>query len=218
MTPQEVIDRVRITINDDNALMPERFSDADLLGFVNQAIERTCMMRPDLFITNATVTPTVDQVEQELPSTVTRLMEIHRVVGGESLGEVDKQTMDRSYPSWTTATSDTPVNWMRHPRNPRRYYLYPAPEIGTQITVEYVVVPGDYALGDTIALPDSYKAAMEDCVAALAELTDNEHVETQRYKTLMDSFMQALGADFSQRKFVDSEDGEAEQQPRRRNQ
>ena len=120
MTPQQVIDQVRVLISDDNALMPERFSDADLLGFVNQAIKRTAMVRPDLFITDTTITPTADQVEQELSATITRIMEVHRVVGGGAIGEVDKETIDRSAPNWTTEASGTPVNWMRHPRNPRR--------------------------------------------------------------------------------------------------
>lgn len=217
MTPQQVIDQVRVLISDDNALMPERFSDADLLGFVNQAIKRTVMVRPDLFITDTTITPTADQVEQELSATITRIMEVHRVVGGGAIGEVDKETMDRSAPNWTTETPDTPVNWMRHPRNPRRYFLYPAPSTGTQISVEYIEVPSDYALGDTIALADSYKGAIIDCTVYLAEVVDNEHVETQRAKSFLDSYLQALGIDMTQRDVVDNEDGKPQQTQRRGN-
>jgi hypothetical protein len=215
MTPQEVIDQVRVLISDDNSLMPERFSDADLLGFVNQAVKRASMMRPDLFITDTTITPTADQVEQELSATITRIMEVHRVVGGGAIAEVDKETMDRSAPDWTTEDSGTPVNWMRHPRNPRRYFLYPAPATGTELSVEYIAVPSDYALGDTIALPDSYKGAIVDCVVYLAEVVDNEHAETQRAKVFLDSFMQALGVDMSQRDVVDNENGKPQEQRRR---
>ena len=98
MTPQAVIDAARVLISDDNTLMPERFSDTDMLGFVNQAMKRACMVRPDLFITDTNITPTPDQVEQELSANVTRIMEVHRVVGGGAIGEVDKETMDRSAP------------------------------------------------------------------------------------------------------------------------
>lgn len=217
MTPQQVIDAARVLISDDNALMPERFSDTDMLGFVNQAMKRACMSRPDLFITNEDITPTVDQVEQELSSNITRIMEVHRVVGGGAIGEVDKETMDRSAPNWTIEDSGTPVNWMRHPRNPRRYFLYPPPITGTQVAVEYVKVPSDYALSDTIALADSYKSAIIDCVVYLAEVVDNEHVESERAKAFFNSFMQALGADFSQRATVDSENGQPEPQQQRRN-
>lgn len=219
MTPQEVITEARVIINDNNPLMPERFSDTTMLGFVNQALKRACAARPDLFIISTDITPTAEQVEQELASTVSRIMEVHRVVGGGAVGEVDKQTMDRSYPDWVTDDPDVPVNWMRHPRNPRRYYLYPAPATGTQLSVEYIETPDDYALGDTMVLPDNYKTALIDCVAYLAELVDNEHVETQRAKELFNSFMQALGADFGQRTVVDNEDGmPAEQSQRRRSQ
>lgn len=215
MTPQQIIDQVRVLISDDNSLMPERFSDADLLGFVNQAIKRTAMVRPDLFITDTNITPTAGQVEQELSATITRIMEIHRVVGGGAIGEVDKETMDRSAPDWTTETPGPPVNWMRHPRNPRRYFLYPAPATGTQLSVEYIEVPSDYVLSDTIALPDSYKGAIVDCTVYLAEVVDNEHVETQRAKAFLDSYLQALGIDMSQRDVVDNEDGKLQEQRRR---
>lgn len=218
MTPQQIIDDARILINDDNPLMPERFSDADLLAFVNEAVQRAAVVRPDLFLVTEDVTPTVGEVAQELPSTVTRISELHRVVDGDAIGEVDKETMDRSAPSWPTEAAGTPVNWMRHPRNPRKYFLYPSPATGTQITVEYVEVPSAYALGDTIILPDSYKSAMVDCVVALAEVVDNEHVETARAKSFFESFMQALGADLTQRALIDNENGQAPEsrQERRR--
>jgi hypothetical protein len=216
MTPQQVIDEARVLINDDNPLMAERFSDADLLGYVNQAVKRACAVRPDLFVVSATITPTADQVEQELSASVTRLMEIHRVVGGGAVGEVDKETMDRSYPNWTTDTASAPVNWMRHPRNPRRYFLYPRPATGTQLAAEYIQVPSDYALGDTIAMSDSYKTALIDCVVFLAEVIDNEHVLTERAKEFLRSFMQQLEGDYMQRRLVDSEDAAIEEPQQRR--
>lgn len=211
MTPQEVITQARVLINDDNSLMPERFSDTEMLGFVNQAIKRAAMVRPDLFIISDDITPTVNQVEQELSTNVTRIMEVHRVVGGGAIGEVDKETMDRSAPNWTTETSGAPVNWMRHPRNPRRYFLYPAPSTGTEISVEYIEVPSDYAIGDTMGLADSYRSAIVDCVVYLAEAVDNESVDTERAKQFYTSFLQSLGADMTQRDVVDSESGKAEQ-------
>lgn len=217
MTPAEVINDARILINDDNVLMPERFSDADLLAFVNEAMQRACVVRPDLFIVSEDITPTVGEVTQALPASVTRILELNGVVDGGALGEVDKETMDRSAPTWRTDTPGTPVNWMRHPRNPRKYFLYPAPSTGTQIDAEYIELPTASALGDTLPLPDSYKAAVIDCVVALAEVVDNEHVETARAKSFFDSFMQALGADMSQRVLVDSEDGAVvREQPERR--
>jgi len=215
MTPQEVITQARVLINDDNVLMPQRFSDTEMLGFVNQAIKRAAMVRPDLFIISEDVTPTADQVEQELPTSVTRIMEVHRVVNGSAIGEVDKETMDRSAPDWTLEDSGTPVNWMRHPRNPRRYYLYPAPSTGTEISVEYIEVPSDYALSDTMILADSYRSAMIDCVVYLAEVVDNESVESERAKAFYTSFLQSLGADMSQREVVDNESGKTD--PRRGN-
>jgi len=214
MTPQEVIDAARVLINDDNALMPERFSDAELLGFVNQAIKRTAMLRPDLFATVSTITPTADTTRQELSASVIRIMELHRVVGGNALVEVDKPTMDQNYPEWHTEASGTPVNWMRHPRSPRGYYLYPAPASGTTISAEFTTTPSDYALSDTIALPDAYKAALVDCVVYLAESVDDEAVVSERAKQAYQFFLQALNADMQQRSMVDNDHAEVERAKR----
>lgn len=207
MTPQEVITDVRILIQDEDSLLPTRNSDADLLAFVNKAVKMMVQLRPDLFVFEGDETPTVDQVEQVLPSTAVRLMEIHRIKNGDAIQETNKETMDQTYPQWPTDTADTPVNWMRHPRNPTRYYLYPRPASGTILVMEYIDTPDDYTLSDTIALPEAYKSVLVDGTVFLAESIDNESIGSGRAKFYYDAFVEALSSDFNQRVTVDSEGG-----------
>lgn len=205
MTPESVIEQVRILINDDNPLMEARYSDDDLLKLVNQAVKRACIVRPDLFVVTTTVTPTADAAQQEMASSVTRIVQIHGVVDGDAVLEVDKTAMDACAPGWRVEASDVPVNWMRNPRNPRGYFLYPPPETGTVLDVEVVQVPDDYAIDDTIDMPDSYLSALVDCTVFLSEITDDETVLTERGKMFHASFMQQMGADQNQRSLVDNE-------------
>ena len=216
MTPQNVIDSARILVNDNHATIANRYSDATLLVLLNQLVKRVVLLRPDLFITHGTITPTASQVEQTLPATTIRLLEIHRVTSGEAIQETYKDTLDQSVPDWTTVTAGTPVNWMRHPRNPRRYFLYPAPSASITLVGEYISAPADYAIGATIDLPDAYLGALVDGLVFLIESIDTETVGSGRAMFYYNSFLEGFGVDFANRAVVDEEAGRVgEEAPRR---
>lgn len=214
MTPTDIIALVRPLIQDTNATR-YRYSNDMLLGFVNQTIKRMVPFRPDLFLSMETVSTTADNVNQTLPSDSVRLSEIYGVSGGDAVTEVNRETLDQMYPGWRSEASGTPVNWMRHPRNPNGYMLYPRPSTGISLIVEYAKVPSDYATGDTIDLPEAYKTIIVDGVVFMAESIDAEHVGNGRAKFFYDSFIEALGADFNQRAVTDSESGQVGQSARR---
>ena len=48
MTPQDVIDDVRQLVQDTDSAS-YRYTDAEMLGFVNQTVKRVIILRPDLF-------------------------------------------------------------------------------------------------------------------------------------------------------------------------
>lgn len=206
MTPQDVITDVRRLIQDESA--PLRYTDVVLLGFVNQTIRRMVMLRPDLFTTVTTILTTPNVSEQSLPATAVRLVEIFRVQNGTSIEEVDRDQFDRAYPQWTTDAAGTPTKYMRHPRNPRAYFLYPRPSAGIVLVGEYVVTPPAYTLSANITvLPDAYFSALVDGTVFLAESVDNEHVNSGRAKLFLDSFTQSLGVDLQSRNITDLENG-----------
>lgn len=206
MTPQDVITETRRLIQDEAT--PYRYSDAILLSFVNQTIRRMVMLRPDLFSTVTTISTTPNVSEQTLPSNAVRLIEIFRVQGGTSIEEVDRDIFDRTYPQWTTDAAGTPTKYIRHPRNPRAYFLYPRPTSGIVLVGEYVVTPPTYIISDTIAvLPDAYFPSLVDGTVYLAESIDNEHVNSGRAKLFFDSFTQGLAVDLQARNVTDMESG-----------
>lgn len=206
MTPSEVITQVRLLIQDTKT--PYRYTDAVLLGFVNQTLKRMVMLRPDLFAVIADFTTTVNTVLQSCPADSNRLIEIFQVKNGNAITEVNRETLDRTVPGWVNETAGQPVNFMRHVRNPNRFFVYPRPEAGVVLVGEYAQTPPNYALNDTITYPtDAYFTAVVDGTVYLAESIDNEHVNSGRAKLFLDSFVQTLGVDLNARSLTDTESG-----------
>lgn len=206
MTPSEVITQVRLLIQDTKT--PYRYTDAVLLGFVNQTLKRMVMLRPDLFAVIADFTTTVNTVLQSCPADSNRLIEIFQVKNGNAITEVNRETLDRTVPGWVNETAGQPVNFMRHVRNPNRFFVYPRPSAGVVLVGEYAQTPPNYALNDTITYPtDAYFTAVVDGTVYLAESIDNEHVNSGRAKLFLDSFVQTLGVDLNARSLTDTESG-----------
>ena len=204
MTPAEVITEARRLIQDTKT--PYRYSDAVLLGFVNQILKRMVMLRPDLFAVIAEFTTTPDTVLQTCPTDSTRLIEIFQVKDGDAVTEVNRDTLDRTAPSWQRDPAGQPINFMRHVRNANRFFVYPRPEVGVVLIGEYAQTPPDYTLNQEITYPlDAYFPSLVDGVVFLAESIDNEHVNSNRAKLFMESFTQGLTASLQARGLTDLE-------------
>ena len=206
MTPNDVITEVRRILSD--TLAPQRYSDTLLLGFVNQTLKRMAILRPDLFATIGNISTTANTVLQSMPSDSIRLMEIFQVVGGNAVAEVSRDTFDQTYPNWVNETPGTPVNFMRHVRNPNKFFVYPRPISGVTLVGEYSQSPTDYGLGDTILLlPEAYFPTIVDGTVFLTESIDDESVSAGRAKLFQDSFVQSMGVGLQARTVTDSEEG-----------
>lgn len=206
MTPNEVITEVRRLIQDTKT--PYRYSDAVLLGFVNQTLKKMVVLRPDLFAVIGDFTTTPSTVLQSCPSDSVRLMQIFQVKNGDAVTEVSKETLDRMLPNWVNEAAGTPVNFMRHVRNPNKFFVYPRPTAGIVLVGEYAQSPATYALNDTVALlPDAYLTSVVEGTVYLSESIDNEHVNSGRAKLFQDAFVQGLGVGLQSRVITDTEEG-----------
>ena len=205
MTPASIIADVRNLAQD--TLAPYRYSDAELIGYVNQTLTRMSTLRPDLFTYFGDVSLTADTVEQNLPADAQRLIDVFWVKDGNAINEVDREALERAYPTWVADASGTPVNYMRHPRISTRFFVYPKPLAGTVVVAEYAKAPDTYALNDTIDLSDAYYSAMVDGVMFLVSSVDDEHVNSKRAELFMNSFLNSLATNTQSRDLVDSDDG-----------
>ena len=203
MTPAEVITEVRSILQD--ADTPYRYSDTDLLGFVNQTIKRMVVLRPDLFGVIGDIPTTAGSAVQSLPSDALRLIDIFQVKGGNAVTEVDRETMARYAPDWMNATAGSPVNFMRHVKNSERFFLYPPPTAGTVLVGEYAQVPADYALTDTITTPsDAFFPTIIDGTVWLAESIEDEAVNSKRAEFFLQLFTSQLSASLQSRTVTDT--------------
>ena len=203
MTPAEVITEVRRLVQDQQ--VPYRYSDAVLLGYVNQTLKRMAIVRPDLFSDIVDIPTAPDTAVQSLPAGAVRLVDIFQVKGGPAIDEVDRETMNRNYPNWMSEPAGVPVNFMRHVKNPDRFFLYPPPLAGTVLIGEYAMSPPDYALADEIAVvAPAYFPAIVDGTVFMAESIDDEHVASGRAKLFYDSFVSQLSTNLQSRKVTDT--------------
>jgi len=204
MILNDVITEVRRLIQDENT--PQRYSDTVLLGFANQALKRISVLRPDLFAYMGTVTCTENEVLQSAPSDSIRLIEVFSVVGGSGVIETNREILDQSYPQWINDAAGACRNFMRHARNPNKFFIYPKAPASQVLKVEYSQSPPTYDGTTTVALlPDAFLPAVVDGTVYLAESIDNEHVNSGRAELFLKSFTQALGVSASNRIFTDTE-------------
>ena len=205
MTPAEVIAEVRNVIQDTRATF--RYSNTLLLSFVNTTIKRMAILRPDLFTVIGDIPVTANTVVQSCPAGAVRLVEIFQVKNGDVITEVSREVLDQTYPEWRSDSPGTPVNYMRHVRNPTQFFLVPRPVSSVVLVGEYVASPETYAIDDTIELPNAYFPVLVDGVVFMAESVDNEHVNSGRAKLYQDSFTQLLGVGLQSRSVTDTEEG-----------
>lgn len=216
MTPNDVIAEVRDLIQD--TVEPLRYTDEFLLKFVNQTLRRMVVLRPDLFARIAEVPCTPGTVVQSAPIDSVRVIEVHGVVDGDGITEVDKNALDESYPAWVNEEAGPAVNWARHVRNPNLFFIYPKAPEEQSLIVEYAQVPRNYDFEDTIdLLPEAWFPAVVDGTVFLAESIDNEHVNSGRAQLFQKSFIENLGANNQAKPITDNDDGGASQRANRSN-
>jgi hypothetical protein len=206
MTPADIIAEVRTLVQDSRT--PYRYTDAVLLRFLNQTVKRMAMLRPDLFLVVRDVVTTPGDVTQVLPADAIRLVEVYNVKGGNVVTEVNKDTLDQTYPGWRSAPSGQPVNYIRHVRNPTMFFLYPAPASGVTVVAEYAATPADYTMSDIILAPsNAYLPSLVDGVVYLAQSIDDEHISSGRAKLFSDAFTQGLGVSLQSQQVTDTDAG-----------
>jgi hypothetical protein len=105
------------------------------------------------------------------------------------------------------------VNFMRHVRNPNKFFIYPKAPANQVLVGEYSKTPAVYTGSQTVdLLPDAYFPVVIDATVFIAESVDNEHVNSQRAQLFQQSFTQALGVAAQSRSITDPESGGLERE------
>jgi hypothetical protein len=206
-TYAEAIAAARTILNDTEATYS--YSDADLTIYANDGLAAMVILRPDLFETITTLTCVAGAVQQA-PATCVRFMEVFHVASGNVVTEVPRETLDRFAPGWMTQANGTPVNWARHPRSNRTFFVHPPATANLVLNVQYAAVPTRVAtanIGST-ALPisDAYFPALVEYIVGRAEMRNDEHANDQRASQMMERMERALGTGMQVKPAADRED------------
>ena len=146
MTPRQVIRDVRHLIADDGS--PQELSDAVLLTFLNQAINRVATRRPDLFSKYAEMPADEARNIQRLPADGHRLMDVvgYTPSGGEFLLakkiEFEALQIQLSSTASKPRSGNTALSWARYPKFPRQFLVMPLPLGGdTPVSYTHLTLP-----------------------------------------------------------------------------
>ena len=201
-TVSDVIADTRDSVQDNS--VPYRYDDTDLIRKFNQIIRRAVILRPDLFTEIVTMSCVAGSLQQ-CPSDSVRLMDVLTNSAGAAVKQVNQEVIDLMIPDWETLTPGPATNWMRYPRDPNRFYVYPAASAAANLQIMYAKCPATLSLGSTVPIQDVYMPVLVDGMVWLVEAIDAEHVESGRAKMFKDSFTEALLSGLQTRRITDTD-------------
>jgi hypothetical protein len=200
-TVADIVADTREAIQD--TLVPYRYSDEFIVRKVNQVLRRAAILRPDLFVVVQTITCAAGSM-QAAPTDSIRFMDVLSNTTGGALKEVSQDVLDMMVPTWEGLTPGPSINWMRYPRDPNRFYVYPAATAVDTLTITYARCPSTLVLTDPVVMQDVYMPVILDGTVWLMESTDAEHVESGSAKMYQDSFVSGLTGGLSSRRITDT--------------
>ena len=195
LTAQSIIDKAEATLFDDSNV---RWTEAELLGHLNDGQRELVALKPDANAVNAVLT-LVAGTRQSLPGVllfkVTRNMGLDGATPGRVITPASMETLDRMRPDWHTDTPNAQVqHYLFDPRDSSIFYVYP-PQPGTPGKVEavYSATPADVAIGDAIAIDDIYATALYYFILARAHSKETPGADVGKAAGYYNLFLGVLG-------------------------
>ena len=190
ITAQRIVDDAQTILQDTTAV---RWSEAELLGWLNAGQREIATLRPDA-TTVTTTHSTVAGTRQTLPAAATALVDVIRTSGGAAIRKVPHELLDALRPGWHADTSGAAKNYTYDPRTPKVFYVYPPSAGGVALELKYQTTATDCAsLASTITIDDAFANPLLDYVLFRAYAKDNEMGGETRAAAARASFENSLG-------------------------
>lgn len=173
-----IISKAQTVLQDPNAV---RWSQAELLGWANDAQREISAFYPDLSAVTGNVT-LVAGPKQSLPSGASLLIKLLRNMGvggstpGPAIRQVGRQMLDASTPDWYTQDQATTIKHFTYdPKAQHVFYVYPPSVANNVVEALYVIPPADMAnVNSAINVDDVYANLILDYVLFRAFSKDLE--------------------------------------------
>lgn len=203
LTGTNLLDRIKDTLQDTTSV---RWTEAELLRYINDAQREIVNFRPEASATTANV-QLVTGTKQTLPTGGLRLIKITRNMSDASGGATGKRAirlvnvdiLNTQEPDWHDGTVSTHGATVKHyvfdDDDPRNYYVYPGVSGNAYVEIVYSAAPTDLsAASSTISIDDIYGNAIIDFVLYKAYLKDAEYAgNQQRASTHYQLFTASIG-------------------------
>ena len=192
ITGANLLLRIEDTLQDTTNV---RWSEAELLRYINDAQREIVNLRPDASADHANV-QLATGTEQAIPDVGLRLIKVVRnmsAAGGSATGKrviriVDREILDSQEPDWhdPTVTGDaahTTVvkHYVFDEDDPRKYYVYPGVSGNAFVEIVFSRSPTDLAnTSATLYVDDIYANAIIDFVLYRAYMKDAEFAGNQQ--------------------------------------
>lgn len=192
MLASVIVNACRVTLIDAAAAT---WTDAELLGYLNEAERTVVFYKPDGYTLREYV-PMVAGSKQALPEGGIAILDINdNEVAKSVITLVDKDLLYNENRFWPAATQVRDVqHWCADPRDPRRFDVTPPNNGEGSVEILYGAVPPTIAATDQpINLPDSYQYALECFVLSRAYAKNSKKQDLVKSGGYMQEFRQSLG-------------------------
>ena len=209
ITGANILLRVKDTLQDTTSV---RWTEAELLRYINDAQREIVNLRPDSSADHANV-QLATGTEQAIPDVGLRLIKVVRnmsAAGGSATGKrairiVDREILDSQEPNWHDPTvsgdaahTTTVKHYVFDEDDPRKYYVYPGVAGNAYVEIVFSRTPTDLAnTSATLYIDDIYANAVIDYALYRAYMKDAEFAgNAQRAQNHFQLFMSSVGAGF----------------------
>lgn len=186
-----VIAKARLLLSDPGKV---RWSDQDLLGWLNSAQLAIVAVRPDAKSVRVDMLLAAG-AEQALPAEGLRLLSVLHNVGGRGITLISRDELEAGDLYWQTAKPrDQVKHYMFDADTPRLFDVYPPAVAGTKVRVSMATTPkACETLTSNIDLDDLYEGALIDGVCSRAWMQDGDNPNDKtRAADHLALFMQGL--------------------------
>lgn len=186
-----ILDSAATTLLDEAGIT---YPDADMLGYLNEALRATAFVKPDMYTKQEFVTLAAG-VLQSLPDAGIALLDIQQNANGRMVSQVDLQLLDESSRFWPRGTQQAEVeHFTADPRSPRRFKVYP-PNDGTgSVEILYGLTHPELTdPSDPLLIPETYQNALINFVISKAYGKTSKKQDLVKEAAAMQAWRQALG-------------------------
>lgn len=190
-----IVASVRDTIQDEDATS-YRVPDAKMVRFANDFVRDLALLRPDLFSTIGEITCVANTCLQTAPSAAFVLMDIFQVKNGRAVYECRRTELEAFNKNWQNDAAGEARHWIRHDKDPLRFFLYPKAPVGQILIGQWAALPAAMtSVNDEIPLQvkEIYYPAMHHYMVFRAEAKDDEHVLSNRARLFYEAFVSLVG-------------------------